>query len=65
MITKKAVKIHTLEAIHKIIKEGIIQGWVCWSDGSCDIHMFMDSNFYEISMNVWEELNLRYNLYEI
>lgn len=60
---KKEYRIQTAMLLDRILKEEILVGFTVWSDGSATIVLGWERSHVNIDADVWEEFNLRYNIY--
>lgn len=64
MKSRKVIKIKSSEHLIKEMKKHVVVSLVIWSDGSATITMGWDTYDLDVSMDIWEDFNLKYNFYD-
>jgi len=60
---KKNRIVHSAGHLDAIIKSDVLRGFTVWSDGSATVVLGWTSKHIEVTQDIWEEFNLKYNIY--
>lgn len=64
MKSRKVINIKSSGHLITEMKKHVVVSLVVWSDGSATITMGWDTYDLDVSMDIWEDFNLKYNFYD-